>query len=350
MFKPTRLFPLLLCLCLVLFTAPAAGQEDAPPYSYYYSPERNVFVVERADRTDRHQFGRGVYQERSELMAGSGWSANGQWFEAFSPTQQPGTRLFRPDRRARVHSLEMMTYANVISWSPDFNYILAAGRSYSCYSNCSTTNMWLIDVQQDSILAWFDLSNERPDIPVALPPAEWSSNGDVTFYATGNRLGSPSTIELGNYRIRMFTDGTVEKTRLSEETWNAIAAPIYFDAPSSDIHNLEFTSPDGHYSIVTTETEAATLINNDTGERITVPQAQFDIEDAEYLVDVQWHPSGGWALLSYYNEIWPANATSIFRLDGSYYRQLTRCGTSQGCVGWLPDNVDVSSLEPLDTE
>jgi hypothetical protein len=75
----------------------------------------------------------------------------------------------------------------------------------------------------------------------------------------------------------------------------------------------------------------------------------FGFDGTVNLYDVQWNDSEEWAFIKY--NIWSGgvDGVSIISLDGSTYRELTTCGFSPACIGWLPSSVIISNLE-LDGE
>jgi hypothetical protein len=327
-----RLMVAFLSLALLL-TFKTTAADTPPPYLYYFAPSESQFRVEHADGTNSHTFGAIEYQEGPYFLYGPGWSPDGNWF-AFNVSPHQSPNAFVIDLRSDAVQPIFMWNAGVI-WSPDNRFLLISGNIESCTGYCSQQANWLYDVINGEILAWLDF--RRGASGPGTTPVEWDlENGQVIFYRHEDAFGQA----FNYYRITMRVTGEVIKQPIPFEEYDALFVPPE-DPPCCPAEML-FTSPDGSIVI----SSLGQLTNTETGESMQMPAPTLErIERAEIL-DVIWDPNETWALL-YYNTTFTGidaisgvNLVSVVKRDGSGYRQLTTCGASPACVGWLPENVD----------
>jgi hypothetical protein len=307
---------------------------------YYYSPSENAFAVELADGSDPREFGTDVLSQIPIVAGGPGWSPNGEWFafSIFPNNQVPSGFAVHLSNTERVRTIENFAITRGIYWSPDGRYLLVAGNQDPCNlpPQCSRVTYWLIDVEDDVVLAWLDFRfGERSP---GQTPVEWSlENGQVTFYEK-EAFPNAATTLTSYYRITMRDDGTVVKQPITREEWQSL-----FNEEESlpNYGEVELVSPSGRYLIVDAPDE---LTDTQSGDVVELPAPEFDLPGAVRLVAAQWDASEEWVLLGY--NVWSGgvDAVSVVNVDGTGYRELTTCGFAPACVGWLPDNVDVAQI------
>ncbi len=332
-----KLFILLFLSALVCNSI--ASAQDEPPYIYYYSPELNAMIVERADGTDTRVFGQGM----NVPLLGPGWSPNGEWFASSADENlERSSSIISPDGSA-IRGLSYIRKVFPMYWSPDGRYILVSGSYDDCRPLlCSYITYLLIGIESNDVLATvsFFPSREGPrDFSI-----EWSQdNESVSFYMTEDIT---SLSGAGLTRVTMYSDGEVVKRKATWEEYE-LANP-QLNEMSPNLNEIEHISPDGRYSISAYED----LTDHLTGAVTELPRPEFPVEaDADRVRQAQWDASGEWVLLGYGIATDGFSGLAVMRADGSEFRTLNYslcwAGLGGACAGWLPDNVDVDSIPLL---
>ncbi|MBW4438857.1 MAG: hypothetical protein KME04_17100 [Pleurocapsa minor GSE-CHR-MK-17-07R] len=321
--------------CLFMLTPESMAQEHIP-YIYYYSSQYSSIIVERADGSDSHSFDIGDHVP----IFGPGFSPDGDWFaSSISQNSQGRSTIVSVNHSASVSALNPLPNVSYMEWSPNSQYILVSGSFDDCDPFCRYRTYWLIDVGANGIVATahdFPFLGSPRDISV-----RWSQdNHEVYYYAVEESFGNLATT--GVYQITMNTDGDVTKQEVSYEEYD-VANPLS-DEISPFLSQIEFVSPDGRYSI-SAYSELTDIVS---GDAIRFPVPDFDPDPnssyAGNIVEAKWDASGDWVILGYSIDTGNAWGSGIMRSDGSDYRQLSDCGFSPSCIGWLPENVDVDSI------
>lgn len=345
----------LVLIFALLTTAPFAIAQEPAPYLYYYSHASESFMVEQADGGDSHVLNVRPFSSYPTRIHGPGWSPDGNWFSwhgtGISDIIVPlEGYVISTDGREYIDVLDTFVLLGgnlaILSWSPNSRYLLVSGNIEPCEIYCPIRHYWLVDVAEDELLAVFDLRRGRSGLGVGVPPIEWSlEEGKVTFYLTEEVL---TTMAFSNlYRITMSINGVVTKTPISREEYLGLAQPLpeLPDVDSAAVYSdLAFTSPSGRYTITPA---AGMLTDTQTGAQDTLPEPDFFEGEFRLRMNAAvWHPSEEWVLLGY--NAWSSSgidAVSVFKVDGSVYRELAECGgIGDACVGWLPENVDVARI------
>ncbi len=320
-------------LSFAVFFAFKLQAADEPPYIYYYSAADNAFIVERADGTDRREIVSELVDRTPEDIwgiSGPGWSPDGHWFSLrIFPQGRPSGLVINVDTGA-VEPIQMWNSGS--SWSPDSRFLLISGFIQPCEGYCLHHTTWLFDVERNEILAWLDIF--RADMGAGATPVEWDLDNDqVVFYRHEANLGQ-KTILSSYYRITMRVNGEVLKQPIPSEEYDALFVP-YLPSEVSD-----FTSPSGRV-VISSQGE---LTNVDTSAVIQLPKPTLGAG----IIDAQWDASEAWLLLTF-RDAGPGGdsaviVTWVMPQDGSTFREISTCGTSLACVGWLPDVVDIDQL------
>jgi hypothetical protein len=321
-----------------------AAATDNTPYLYYFPLPIDRFIIERADGSETHEFIMDFFQQRSYFMFGPGWSPDGNWF-LFStfPNERPNGFVLNPSS-GEVQNIDLWTiqiWNSNTMWSPDSQFLLVSGYIDSCDITCAYQTNWLYDVTNGEILAWLDIRIAL-DGPGATP-IEWDlENGQVVFYRKEENFGQ--TILSNYYRITMRVTGEVIKEPIPFEEYDALF--VRTEDPPCCPTEVLFTSPSGQIVISSRDQ----LTNIETGESIQLPTPSLDGIESARIVDVVWEPTETWALVHYnvtylnYIAVSGVNLVSIVKNDGTSYRQLTICGASPACVGWLPEVVNIEAI------
>lgn len=304
--------------CFTVVFCAALNAQDSTPYIYYYVYAENVFVIERADGTERRSFALDILQEQPDHIIGPGWSLNGDFF-AFGvrPSGRPNAYIVNVSNGIS-HPINMWR-VGAMHWSPDSDYLLVSGHVDPCEGYCSQETNWLIDGQSGEILAWLDL--RRGAQGPGATPVVWD-NEIVKFYRFEENF--PNSRLTSYYEISMNIGGEVIKTPIMPEEYFEQFLPM---DEGIDLDHRIFSSPSANYTISAT----GQLTNTEKQSVTQLPAPDFGVEGTARIVDVHWDPSEEWVLISYTG----IDGVSIVRSDGSAYRELTMCGFSPVCVGWL---------------
>ncbi|HYO88064.1 MAG TPA: hypothetical protein VER79_05415 [Candidatus Limnocylindrales bacterium] len=315
--------------------------QDQLPYIYYYSPELNAMIVERADGTDTRVFGQGM----NIPTFGPGFSPNGDWFASSAGENVEGSSSILSVRGTTVLR-QLLDLSNVwyMDWSSNSRYILVSGSFDSCVAACRYITSLMINVEENDLVAaaHFLPSYGGP----RTRPIEWSQdNESVSFYMIED-LYSPSGA--ATFQVTMYSSGDVIKHSTPYEEYDLANPPI--DESSPIRIEIEHISPDGRYSI----SAYHDFTDRVTGAVTELPKPEFpEGADVNQVMHAQWDASGQWVMLGYGQSASGFWGLAIMRADGSEFRTLnySLCRTRLGgaCAGWLPDNVDVDSI-PLLTD
>jgi len=333
---------LLIVFSAFIFSQLVKAQQPIP-YLYYYSDKENAFVIEHADGTDRHLFAKNEIPKKDHIgIDGSGWSPDGQWFAWITTYSADGIvyrngHVISIDGQKKLGIIRNIKNMYQMHWSPDSKYLLLNLNPYSCksqMSDCYTDTYWFVDVSQDSILAIFDIGQQRSRIGV-----EWvTDKRAVVLYIWEDAWGQPTAI--GYHRVTMHSDGRVEKQPITQEEWKANIPP---DDLSSTTDTKSLPSPSGKYTIELSPIKASVLKNLTDNTSITFPSSKFGSQNTMTPVNAIWSADEEWVMAGYadFNGVY---GTAIFKRDGTQYREINTCGSSPACVGWLPENVDVTKI------
>jgi len=221
-----------------------------------------------------------------------------------------------------------------MEWSPNSHFLLAAGITPACsVDSCLFSTHWLIDVQNDLVMATLDLAEGSTSRHTTF---EWlPDNGGVVFYAMdGVAIGNvtPRT------KVTLYSDGKVTKEPVTYEEWNTFT---FLSPEETNERDEQFTSPQGRYLI-----GRATITDTETGVEAPLFTGMWSESEVGYLDAVDWHPSEEWAFLTFERGE-GYFVTVLFKTDGTYQRELCTCYPGPNLIGWLPDNVDVDSIPLL---
>ncbi len=338
-----RFFFLLMIFSAFVFSQLAKAQEPAP-YLYYYSDKDNAFVIERADGTDQHLLAKDETPRQKNPLGidGPGWSPDGKWF-AWITTYSAEGAVFRNGHIIGSNSRKNLDifnrYKNVyqMDWSLGSKYLLLDLNPTYCKSqmtDCKTDTYWLVDVEQAVTIAVFDIYRERVKVGI-----EWSTPDNSVSLYIGEEVFTQRA-GLGYYRVNMHNDGRVEKQPISHDEWKANTPP---DDSSSTTDTQYFPAPSGKYTIALSQIKASILQNLTDNTSIKMPLSQFGSSHPMTPINAIWSADGEWVMAGYadFNGVY---GTAVFKADGTDYREINTCGSSQSCAGWLPENVDVSEI------
>jgi len=329
-------------LAIVFFSISAgtATAQDDPPYIYYVSYQHNVFIVERADGTDARAFGADIPDLAKEWVYGPGWSPNGQYFALHFPlTRYPNGGYINPVTDGMIWLDRMWAYES-IHWGPNSDQLLLFGIMNTQEDFYPFISIWLMDIQQDKLLATFQFLRARRG--PGYNSIDWQDDS-VTFLLSEEVFAEANSWQ---YRITMSNDGTVLKKPVTWEEFREDFVEIDMDFLIS-----EFASPSERYQI----TAGGTLTDTTTDVVHTFPEPDFGIaEPVNWIVsDVRWHEDENWMMLFYrvtgnFDAGLPRYMV-VASADGTVFRELSTCGDASACVGWLPDTVDVDSIPLLES-
>lgn len=134
--KRSMIFFLLCMMSVVMVPAhhvePATAASDAP-YIYFYSDILNAFVVERADGTNSHVLGKGIFDHDVQLFDGAGWSSSGEWFGVVGLMRYPsghqealGAALLSLDDKPQPEVFSNLGLIDWMAWAGDSDILLVS--------------------------------------------------------------------------------------------------------------------------------------------------------------------------------------------------------------------------------
>lgn len=323
-----KLLRFLILYVIIIYSLPSYAN-DLAPYIYYYSHIENAFVVERADGTEARLLVSPILEDTPVSINGSGWSPDGSLFVfSVSPPSFPNGHIININS-STTHTIPMWNISQM-HWSPDGNYLLVSGNIDDCTGYCSQETNWLIDTGNGQILAWLDirLGFQSP----GSTPVTWTTQ-TVSFYRFEENF--PNSSLSNYYQITMSKMGEVTKKPITKDDY--LAKFVSIEEESVTI----FESPSDRYTISST----GQLTDTKGQHSVQLPMPSFGFDGTSQIYNVQWNSSEDWAFISY--NVWSGgvDGISIVKGDGSEYRVLTTCGSSLSCVSWLPDSVEVGSLD-----
>ncbi len=132
---------LLIVICLIPIASPVpsktmAQSEQQIPYLYYFSPDYQAFIIERADGVDSRLLGDGLMPIPADgynSIAQSAWSVSGQWFAWTVAIRGPyghwlseNTFLLSADGSRRIPAFDEYEHVR-FQWSPQEDLLFAVG-------------------------------------------------------------------------------------------------------------------------------------------------------------------------------------------------------------------------------
>ena len=345
---------LLMIVCLMLSLTLTVSAQDTvqtndAPYIYYYSDALNGFIIERADGTDSRIIGQGVMEEPASALEGPGWSPSGKWIAWRNYSAFEGYVISVDGRE--IEFLDQFACVHTMVWHPDKDILLIHGTiqklreelrevyyaqgKYWEQAPCTRTRYpvimtyWLIDVEENRLIAstnhevdegylfyyWFD---------------DYVQLNENTFFPAGRRFVS----------IKMNFDGRVEITPISETEHKNFDENVLEGEP---LAKYSFSSEYRFdYWMLDYETTPNSRILNSSSARPGFFAwlyhsssnwlfAGFDMCDAGCGTEVS-------GILGRIN---------IYNTSTNHNREIADCRWgSEACIGWLPEQVDISYLPP----
>jgi hypothetical protein len=343
-----RLLIAALCLMLCLSVAPLLAQtNEPPPYLYYYSRMLGGLIIERADGTDSRHIAADVLPPKLADLSGPGWSPSGRYFAASKMTAtQYGSEVVRPividtAGASSFPWFEGIGRISLMQWSPTKDILFMLGGYNSYRSPHLGATFWLIDVENNKILA--DFGANFSDVSTSLSDITWDlSNQRIQFYL------SPETFVGRDYfRVTMQFDGTTLRERVAEEEFSSLAEGSY-NLDHFPFYRGDATSPSGKYMVRGTSPTLMTDLL--TRKVIELPQHSQATACRNYL----WTKNEAF-LITLTGTVVAGGGCGVGMIGvtdhkGQLWRELGWCSwsdpewTAPGCVGWLPDEVDLNSL------
>ena len=170
--KSSSLYFLFWSACLMIFasgiersSAPAREQTNdvAPPFVYYYSNTDQAWVIERADGTERHLFGKGIMVEAENSIAELHWSPSGaylawgsQYLHAVPNHKPTRVRISRTDGTPIDSLVDDVFDSLGMVWIPGKDWLLVEFTGPPPYWD---NFVRLIDVPNERILYEYTASN-----------------------------------------------------------------------------------------------------------------------------------------------------------------------------------------------
>jgi hypothetical protein len=324
-----KLIKLLVLLLLVIATPTAAQPE--PPYLYYYSRMLGGIIIERANGTDSRIIGQDVIPAGLTGIAGPGWSPSGKYFAVtginYDTHSSSITRTYVIDTSGKYYFRGLTGLSAPRVWSPDDQLILTYEDVYSR----SLPSFSLLDMEKEQILSQVGIALDL-GIAYSSTDFQWQNN-EVVFYVreTDDRY----------FKITMGFDGSLSKEPVTEEIFVQHYTPFELE-DSFALSRGEKTSPSGTFEVRKRET--TTLTNMRTGEEVTLPRHSQgtvcrdyiwnDTEEYIITLDGTLVAGGGCA----------GAVLGVTDSQGKLWRELGGCSWDAVCAGWLPSQVDLSSL------
>ena len=338
---------LVCCLLLTLMVAPINAQNDEePPYLFYYSRILGGLVIERADGTDSRLIAADVIPPGYAGISGAGWSPSGRYFAAL-PSHSVGAYQ-RPDVSRPIvvdlngnevaQSLQWTLTGSTgfMEWSPHDHDLLLIWTHYrQTYQRNDAVGLWLYDIAADELLVDFIIRSGFSSYWRS--PIQWDEeNEQIVFYV------SPDTEFSDQYKVTMRFDGTTLREPVDYETFREYAPP-FIPPDGWDRYDGRGTSPSGIYSVegvrptILTHTRTSETRELPTHSQGTNCRVYLWGPDENYLITLNGTlvAGGGCA----------GAVMGVTDVEGELWRELGGClWTQQVCVGWLPEQVDVTSL------
>jgi hypothetical protein len=331
----------LFILLLLVVVTPSTAQ--SPPYLYYYSRLLGGIIIERADGTDSRIIGQDVIPAGLTGITGAGWSPSGKYFAVtgvnYEVSPQRITRTYIIDLSGEAYFPGLTEPLMPKAWSSDDKLMLVS----QDLEGLSEASFWLLDVENEGVLSHtgFSLNSLIAHSATAF---QWQSR-HVVFYIHEHAQQY--------FKIMMGFDGSFSKTPVAQKIFQQHYTPVQWE-DTLDRAAGEKVSPGGMYEA---KGYVETILTNlRTGEAYTLPrhsQGTFCRDylwnnTEEYIVTVDGRAMagggcGGWTVLG------------VTDHQGKLWRELGGCSWDSRCAGWLPAQVDLSSLpagqpEPVQLE
>ncbi|MEP6988233.1 MAG: hypothetical protein ABI970_21695 [Chloroflexota bacterium] len=331
---------LVIILALVGTNRPLQAQSDTkPPYLYYYSQLLGGLIIERADGSDSRQIAADVIPPNMTGLAGPGWSPSGKYFAAYSDIYSDSIShirtayLFDTNGKPVAGWLHNVATTSMMQWSPSGEDLLLVQGIYSP-DGLRDSFFWLIDVQHDQLLVDFGAHFGGYGFQYSDIAWDTAHQQIVFYYATG--LDDVPKY----YRVTMNFNGTTLREPVTAQEFTPIKMNI---GDSTNLYNGIDTSPNGTYKA---EGYApAMLTNTRTGQVIALPRNTQATTCREY----EWTKAEDYVITLDGNLIAGGGCGSailgVTNPQGSLWRELGGCTWAHPpCVGWLPQQVGVTSL------
>ncbi|MBZ0320858.1 MAG: hypothetical protein K8L91_30875 [Anaerolineae bacterium] len=313
------------------------------PYSYYYSSEKNTFIIESADDGDQYTLAKYSLPSSDYRLSGAGWSPSGEWF-TWNPNstqisvvhRREGQQFDFPSSHINAENLSTSS-----RWSPtsDMLYVL---RTQDFGIGIEYFDFFVMnDIPSQNVIFEFssdyDLSNSgKPTIVGAF----WAKDGQAAYLY----FSDPILQNKINF-VAIRLDGRILEYQIG--------------LPENECGiNFSFSSSGTGYIPLTN-----TLIQA-TEELEITPLTPTDEFAESYIKRVEWSPNGAHAFI--YSQPICGNQGNLFDLWvlfvdqqivkkastqvlGDEYGQLSHW-SGQGNKGWFldPDSkIMLLTLEPL---
>lgn len=291
------LFRGVMCVALlaaVFATASVSAQSDRAPYLYYFSPDLNAFVIERADGSQSRLIGPGLADIGTDSASGA-WSPSGKYFAWTTSTWagpgnvQPRVWIVSADGAERLTMLDNLRDVDQFAWSPteDLLFVVdthqdgALGASY-----------YLINVDTRELITSFSLYNWMGDFYHSR--FRWAPDGSlvVLFYDISNRVN-------GEWTARRYRRAVSRTGEIDDAPIGATFDSLFRVAPTF--------SAFGDFPYFAVDEERLTVENVASGTTRT-----YDMPGPRYFSAIHWSPHQSYALLASiryagsqpYGELW----------------------------------------------
>lgn len=291
-----------------------SSQNDETPYIYYHSEALNGIVVERADGSDSRIIARNLMPVNHEYVSVIGWSPSGEWL-AWTSTYRTAYSIgpkriwvMSTDGEQRLTFLDNIDNVIHASWSPTGDYLLIMEQYWD-----GLAPIWLIDVEQQHIVANFD--------DIFAEVGVWSADGN--------------SVQLNHLGVQIvYTDGRIENDVPPE-----LRPPLATAQPEQ--YPADMISPTGNHELIVNDIDLPNQIVDFETDQIALLRPHSG--DAGGICDFDWHPESEWLLVTF-TMTWagggcPIAGSSVISSDGRIQRELGPCNIASRCAGWLSEHV-----------
>ncbi len=225
------------------------AQESDAPFLYYYSPQDQAIVIERADGTERRLLAEGATLPSDSIY--TFWISTGEWLVVRSLVDDYDEEVFvvRYDGEVVIEDLGNVAY---LAWSPVDNY-------YIRHTASSETRFEVVNLETQEILLEFQ-SDGHP---------KWSGNGRYIYY-----LESPNKV------VILGLDGS----QIERQTF---LDPDYVDSSFDFGSTMIYRHP---------QRETLVMENIDDGTVVEFPEKMIA------FFQTTWSPNGEYALIYTMND------------------------------------------------
>ncbi|MBI5929201.1 MAG: hypothetical protein HY862_07830 [Chloroflexi bacterium] len=261
------------------------------PYFYYYSSEKNAFIIESADGEVQHTLAKYLLPSSNYYLSGAGWSPSSEWFAWNSNSSQISVVHRREDQQFNFPSSPAKAENFSISsrWSPtsDMLYIL---RTQDFGIGTEYFDFFVMkDISSQSVI--FEFSSDYDLSTLEKPPivgAFWVKNGQAAYLY----FSDPVLQNKINF-VAIQLDGKIFEYQV--------------DLPENECGISLSISPSGNGYIPSTRT----LIQST--EELNTIQLNLSNELAEsFIKRVEWSPDGSYAFI--YSQPNCGNQDNLFDL------------------------------------